>query len=88
MERINERIDKIIPLSQAAYRKGRSTTEHIFSMKLLIERTISSSNETIYLLMHDMSKAFDSVNRNILLNDLNEILEQDELHLIRILLNV
>ena len=88
MERINERIDKIIPLSQAAYRKGRSTTEHIFSTKLLIERTISSSNETIYLLMHDMSKAFDSVNRNILLNDLNEILEQDELHLIRILLNV
>ena len=67
MERINERIDKIIPISQAAYRKGRSTTEHIFSTKLLIERTISSSNETIYLLMHDMSKAFDSVNRNILL---------------------
>ena len=30
--------------------------------------------------MHDMSKAFDSVNRNIL--------EQDELHLIRILLTV
>ena len=38
MERINERIDKIIPLNQATCRKGRSTTEHIFSTKLLIEK--------------------------------------------------
>ena len=81
MEKINERIDTIKPISQAPYRKGRSTKEHIFSTKLLIEGTISSSNETIYLLMHNISKDFDSVNRKIILTYLNEILKQDELHL-------
>ena len=33
-----------------------------------------------------MSKAFDSVDRNILLNELNNFIEPDELHLISILL--
>ena len=54
MERIGERIDNEIPTTQAAYRKGRSTTEHVFSTKLVIERTIISRNETVYLMMHDM----------------------------------
>ena len=36
----------------------------------------------------DMSKAFDTVNRSILMKDLITILENDELHLIKILLNV
>ena len=39
MERIGERIDNEIPPTQAACRKGRSTTEHVFSTKLVIERT-------------------------------------------------
>ena len=58
MERIGERIDNEILPSKAAYRKGRSTTEHVFSTKLIIERTITSHSETIYLMLHDMSKAF------------------------------
>ena len=86
--RIGERLDNEIPLSQAAYRKGRSTTEHVFSTKLMIERTITSKNETVYLLMHDMSKAFDSINRTMLLDDLKKILQNDELHLVKTLLNV
>ena len=35
-----------------------------------------------------MSKAFDSLNRNILINDLKDIINIDELHLIKILLEV
>ena len=41
MKRIGTRINAEIPPSQAAYRKGRSTTEHVFSTKLIIERTIN-----------------------------------------------
>ena len=41
----------------------------------------------MYLLMLDMSKAFDTVNRSILLKDLSSIIEPDELHLIKVLLN-
>ena len=88
MERIGEHIDNEIPPSQAAYRKGRSTTEHVFSTKLIIERTITSHSETIYLMLHDMSKAFDTINRSTLINELKTILENDEIHLIKLLLNV
>ena len=31
MKRIGEKINKEIPISQAAYCKGRSTTEHVFA---------------------------------------------------------
>jgi hypothetical protein len=88
MKRIGEKIDGEIPPSQAAYRKGRSTTEHVFSTKLVIERTLTSKNETVYLLMHDMSKAFDSINRATLITDLDKILQKDELHLVNKMLNV
>ena len=88
MKRINSRLDSAIPISQAAYRKNRSTTEHVFATKLIIKRTISSTDETVYLLFLDISKAFDGIQRNTLTEDLKNVRNQDELHLIRILLDV
>ena len=35
-----------------------------------------------------MSKAFDSINRKLLLQDLSKIINEDELHIIQLLLNV
>ena len=35
INRIQEEIENKIPLSQAAYRAGRSTTEHVFTCKIL-----------------------------------------------------
>ena len=37
MKRNNSRLDSAIPISQAEYRKNRSTTEHVFATKLIIE---------------------------------------------------
>ena len=88
MSRIKSKIDKKIPSTQAAYRKDRSTTEQVFTCKLIAERTISAKNETVHLLLLDMSKAFDSVNRNTLIKDLEQTIETDELHIIKALLNV
>ena len=88
MKRINSRLGSAIPISQATYRKNMSTTEHVFVTKLIIERIISSTDVTVYLLLLDMSKAFDSIQRNTLIEDLKNVLNQDELHLIRILLDV
>ena len=62
--------------------RSRSTTEHVFATKLIIERTISSTPYIAYLLLFDMSKAFDSIQRNTLIQDPKNVLNQDELHLI------
>ena len=85
MKRINLRLDSAIPISQAVYRKNRSTREHVFATKLIIERTLSSSDETVYLLLLDMRKAFGSVQRKTLTEGLKNVLNQD---LIRIMIDV
>jgi len=82
-----DKLSQEIPRDQAAYQAGRSTTEHVFAVKVLAEKAITSSNYEIYLLLLDMSKAFDTVKREDLLKDLQEILSEDELHLMHILIN-
>ena len=86
--RTNDRIDQEIPIQQAAYRKGRSTTEHVFATKLIIERIMSTENEKVHLLLLDMSKAFDTIKRKTLILELQKILEPDEIHLYAKLLDV
>ena len=88
MIRIGERMDHEIPISQAAYRKERSTTEHVFAVKMIIERTLNAKNETIYLTLLDMSKAFDTIPRKDLIEDLSETIELDELFIVKKMLEV
>ena len=85
IKRCWERFERKIPVEQAAYQGGRSTTEQIFAIKMLAEKAIISSSYKVYILLLDMSKAFDSVNRKILFEKLEMILEPDELHLLSIL---
>ena len=63
IKRIGHKIDADIPFSQAAYRKGRSTTEHVFATKILAEKAATSTDFPIYILLLDMSKAFDTIIR-------------------------
>ena len=74
MKKINIRLDSAISISQAAYRKNRSKTENVFATKLKIERTILSTDEAVYLSLLDMSKTFDSIQRNTLIENLKNIL--------------
>ena len=76
-----------IPKEQAAYQPGRSTTEQVFTMKILAEKSITSEDFPIYLLMLDMSKAFDSIDRNTLLKHLSTFLEKSEIYLMHLLIN-
>ena len=82
-----DKLDAEIPPSQAAYRAGRSTTEHVFAAKLLVEKAITSANYPIHLLMLDMSKAFNTVNRSTLVQELTKVLNPDEIHIINVLTN-
>ena len=38
IKRISEKLNQKIPMTQAAYQKGRSTTEHVLSIKLLCQK--------------------------------------------------
>ena len=59
----------------------------MFAVKVLPEKAIASSTYSIYLLLLDISKAFDTVCRSKLLTDLQDVLEPDEMHMMRILIN-
>ena len=50
IRRIFERINNNIPLTQAAYREERSTTELILSVKLLAEKAVTSASYEIHVL--------------------------------------
>ena len=87
LDRIWNRLKSHIPYKQAAYQPGRSTTEIVHAVKLLMEKAILANDYHIYLLLLDMSKAFDTVNRRILSEHLEEILNKDEMNIIGILTN-
>ena len=76
----------MIPLSQAAYRKGRSATEHALAMKILCAKAITSCDYSTHILLLDMTKAFDTINREHLYILLSDILDLDELDIMNILL--
>ena len=87
IDRCWERMKTRIPISQAAYQSGRSTTEQVFAVKILVEKATTSENCNIFLLMLDMSKAFDTVSRSKLMSILESILSDCELHMMHILIN-
>jgi len=65
MEKIMEE-KKMIPESQAGFRKGRSTIDNIFALNHLIQRERMRSKEEdrkIYALFVDLKAAFDKVDR-------------------------
>ena len=86
IRRTSDKLNSRIPITQAAYSPGRSTTEHVFTFKILAEKAIASSNFEINLLLLDMSKAFDTVKLATIMKDLSEVLDPDELHMFYILL--
>ena len=86
MERILNKIMKHVPSSQSAYQQWRSTTEQVFTLKLLAEEAVTLADYNAFILLMDMSKAFDTVIRKTLLEGLRKILNPDELHIIKILI--
>ena len=75
----------MILLSHTAYRKGR-TTEHVFAMKILCEKAITSCDYSTHILLLDMTKAFDTINREHLYKLLSDIIDPDELSIMNIIL--
>ena len=55
---------------------------------MIIERTTNARNETLDLVLLDMSKAFDSIKRKDLIEHLQHTIEADELHIMKKMLEV
>ena len=56
--------------SQAGFRKGYSTTDNIFTLMSLGQKYLSKKVGRFYCLFVDFSKAFDRIDRKILINSL------------------
>ena len=68
----------------SARKRNRRTS---FGLKILIDKALTTKDYDLYILLIDMSKAFDTVDRKLLLLKLKEVLQPDELHLLSILTN-
>ena len=65
-------VNNIISENQAGFREKYSTTDHIFSLKLLIDLFVSKKLKHFCAFI-DYKKAFDSVDRDLLLYKLSQI---------------
>ena len=83
--RIRNKIENYLSASQAGFRPNRSTTDIVFAHKILIAR-IKKYQESFTILGIDLSSAFDTIHRDKLLDILKDIVDRDELTLIRFLL--
>ena len=64
-------VDLVLPESQCGYRHGRSTIDIIFVARQLQEKC-REQHQDLYLAFVDLTKAFDTVNRDLLWNILRK----------------
>lgn len=87
LNRIKGKVDAYISPSQAAYRKGRSTSDIVWTHKWIASAAIRYK-QCFSILGLDMSRAFDTISRSKMLDILREDvgLEDDELRMCQLLL--
>ena len=88
LDRIKVKVEEFLSPGQHAYRSGRSTTEVVWTLQWLIA-TAEKYTERIHITSLDMSKAFDNLDRRILMEILerNGLANEDELRIISFLLS-
>ena len=65
VNRISDYVTNILPEAQCGFRKERSTTDMIFSLRQIQEKCVEQRKELITIFI-DLTKAYDSVNREAL----------------------
>ena len=84
MNRTEDKINRYIAQSQSAYRKSRSTADIIRAYRWIIDKT-QIQDIKIYVTGIDMSSAFDTIQRDQLINIAKEILSENETRILRAL---
>jgi|GEM_PF-6408525 len=64
-EKLRKEVDrlKLLPETQAGFRKGRSGIENIYIMKTVAEKALSRKGGKLYIFFADLKAAFDKVDR-------------------------
>ena len=65
LERLKKPLDEILRENQAGFRAKRSCSDHIVTLRNIIEQTLEFNNN-LHLVFVDFEKAFDSLNRRAL----------------------
>ena len=75
LSRLNKYIEekKLISPNQIGFMKGSRTADHIFLLQTIIERVVKKNRQKLYGAFIDFKKAYDTVNRDILIKRLNHI---------------
>ena len=63
--RLSTKVDEYLMESQSGFRKGRGCIDHMFAIRLLVEKA-KEFHSSVYFCFLDLKKAYDSVNRSVL----------------------
>ena len=86
MNRTDDKINKYLSNSQSAYRTGRSTADIVWAHRWIAAKA-QEQEITVYVTEIDMSSAFDTIYRDKLLEITEEIIDSDEMRILRVLLS-
>ena len=85
LNRIYPKVDKYISISQSAYRKNRSTADLLWAYRFYMATTQKYKDE-FNIMGIDLSKAFDCINRSLLLETMQTLLDEDEYRILLLLI--
>lgn len=87
LHRIQSKLEPVIPNYQSGFRPGRSTTDIIWAKRWLISMVVTFDVE-IHLLGIDLTRAFGTIDRPLLLTRLSAVpkMTEDEIRMSRLLL--
>ena len=85
LSRIAPKVDEYLSPSQSGFRRGRSTADVLFGYRWLCAKA-QRQRVSIELLGIDLSRAFDTIRRDKLLDILQTFLGESEMRIIRLLL--
>ncbi|GMF35540.1 unnamed protein product [Phytophthora fragariaefolia] len=85
LARISPAVDTYLSSHQSGFRKHRNTVDAVWAHKRLCAR-VQCYREVIHVLGIDLARAFDTIDREKLLDVLRTFLEDDDIRLIKLLL--
>lgn len=86
LDRIYDRVMNFISINQSGFRRNRSTADMVWTYRWIMATTQKFDME-FHIMGIDLSKAFDCIHRELLIESLKRIIEEDELKIIVFLLS-